>query len=133
MKVPKPLISLVQAGLIDGVVSRLMSGKEADVYVVLCGEVLRCAKVYKEATNRSFRHRTLYTEGRTVRNSRRSRAMGKKTRYGREEQEEAWQNMEVQALAQLKAAGVHVPATYSCLDGVLLMELIVDAEGKPAP
>jgi RIO kinase 1 len=86
MKVPKSITSLVRDGLVDEVVSRLMSGKEADVYVVLCGEVLRCAKVYKETTQRSFRHRTLYTEGRSVRNSRRSRAMEKKTRYGREEQ-----------------------------------------------
>ncbi len=133
MKVPKSLTSVVQAGVITEVVSRLMSGKEADVYVVLCGEVIRCAKVYKDATQRSFRHRTVYTEGRSVRNSRRSRAMEKKTRYGREEQEEAWQNMEVQALTQLQAAGVRVPATYTFLDGVLLMELVVDEEGNPAP
>jgi len=133
MKVPKPLTSLVQDGLVDEVVGRLMSGKEADVYVVTCGEVTRCAKVYKDASQRSFRHRTMYTEGRSVRNSRRGRAMEKKTRYGREEQEEAWQNMEVQALAQLKAAGVHVPATYAFLDGVLLMELVRDEDGNPAP
>ncbi len=133
MKVPKSITSLVQAGLVDEVVSRLMSGKEADVYVVLCNGVTRCAKVYKEANQRSFRHRTVYTEGRSVRNSRRSRAMEKKTRYGREEQEEAWQNMEIQALAQLKAAGVRVPATYACLDGVLIMELVMDEEGNPAP
>ena len=133
MKAPKSLTSLVQDGLIDEVVNRLMSGKEADVYVVRCGSHLRCAKVYKEANQRSFKHRTTYTEGRSVRNSRRSRAMDKKTRYGREEQEEAWQNMEVQALAQVKAAGVHVPTTYSFLDGVVLMELIVDKDGNPAP
>ena len=103
------------------------------VYVVRCGEEIRCAKVYKEANKRSFRQNVAYTEGRKVKNSRRARAMEKGSRYGRKEQEEAWQNAEVDALYRLAAAGVRVPRPYNFLEGVLLMELVTDANGNAAP
>ena len=112
---------------------QLMSGKEATVYVVRCGTEIRCAKVYKEPDKRSFRQAVQYTEGRRVKNSRRARAMEKGTRYGREQLEAAWQNAEVSALQRLAAAGVRVPRTYNFLDGVLLMDLVTDAEGNAAP
>lgn len=133
MKVPKRIQPLVDHGLVDEVLSRLMSGKEADVYVVRCGDEIRCAKVYKEAVKRSFKQAALYQEGRKVRNSRRARAMGKGSKFGREQQEETWQNAEVEALYRLADAGVRVPQPYSCLDGVLLMELITDENGEVAP
>ena len=110
-----------------------MSGKEAIVYVVRCGDDVRCAKVYKEADKRAFRQAVSYTEGRKVKNSRRARAMEKGTRYGRQEQEAAWQSAEVDALHQLARAGVRVPQPYNFLEGVLLMELVTDAEGNAAP
>ena len=110
-----------------------MSGKEAMLYVVRCGEDVRCAKVYKEADRRSFRQSVDYTEGRRVKNSRRARAMEKGSRYGRKAKEEAWQSAEVDALVRLAAAGVRVPQPYNFIDGVLLMELVTDAEGNAAP
>ncbi len=110
-----------------------MSGKEAVVYVVRCGQEIRCAKVYKEPEKRAFRQAVQYTQGRNVKNSRRARAMEKGTRYGRQELEQAWQNAEVTALQRLAAAGVRVPTPYNFLDGVLLMELVTDAEGNAAP
>ena len=112
---------------------QLMSGKEASVYVVRCGEETRCAKVYKEANKRSFRQAVQYTEGRKIKNSRRARAMEKGSRYGRQEQEAAWQNAEVEALYRLAAAGVRVPKPYNFLEGVLLMELVTDEHGNAAP
>ena len=133
MKPPKRLLPLIDEGLVDEVVRQLMSGKEAAVYVVRCGEEIRCAKVYKEANKRSFRHAVQYTEGRKVKNSRRARAIEKGSRYGRQEQEEAWQNAEVNALHRLAAAGVRVPIPYNFLQGVLLMELVTDANGHAAP
>ena len=133
MKAPQRLRSLLEEGLIDAVVRQLMSGKEAMVYVVRCGDETRCAKVYKEATNRSFRQAVDYTENRKVKNSRQARAMAKGTRFGRESQEAAWQSAEVDALYRLAAAGVRVPKPYNFHDGVLLMELVVDAEGDAAP
>jgi RIO kinase 1 len=111
----------------------LTSGKEAMIYVVRCGEDIRCAKVYKEANQRSFRQSADYTEGRKVKNSRRARAMEKGTRYGRKAQEEAWQSAEVDALYRLAAAGVRVPRPYNFLDGVLLMELVTGDDGDAAP
>jgi RIO kinase 1 len=133
MKTPKRIAPLVEDGLVDEVIRQLMSGKEATVYVVRCGDEIRCAKVYKEANKRSFHHSVDYTEGRKVKNSRRARAMEKGTSYGRKAQEEAWQSAEVDALYRLAAAGVRVPKPYNFHEGVLLMELVVDSEGNAAP
>jgi RIO kinase 1 len=133
MKAPPRLQSLVEEGLIDTVVRQLMSGKEAMVYVVRCGDDTRCAKIYKEATHRSFRQAVDYTENRKVKNSRSARAMAKGSKFGRQEQEAAWQSAEVDALYRLAAAGVRVPQPYNFHDGVLLMELVTDAHGDAAP
>lgn len=133
MKAPKRLLPLVDEGLIDEVISQLMSGKEAAVYVVRSGDETRCAKVYKDAKQRSFRQAASYRDGRKVQNSRQARAMEKGTRYGRQMQEESWQNAEVDALFRLANAGVRVPQPYICTDGVLLMELVVDDGDNVAP
>ncbi|GAB5096542.1 MULTISPECIES: PA4780 family RIO1-like protein kinase [unclassified Caballeronia] len=133
MKTPKRLIPLLEEGLIDEVISQLMSGKEATVYVVRCQDATRCAKVYKDAKQRSFRQASSYRDGRKVKNSRQARAMEKGTRYGREMQEALWQNAEVDALFRLANAGVRVPQPFICTDGVLLMELVVDDSGNVAP
>jgi RIO kinase 1 len=103
------------------------------VYVVRCGDETRCAKIYKEATNRSFRQAVDYTENRKVKNSRQARAMAKGSKFGRQAQEAAWQSAEVDALYRLAAAGVRVPQPYNFHDGVLLMELVTDAHGDAAP
>ena len=133
MKTPKRIEPLIEDGLVDEVMRQLMSGKEAKVYVVRCGNHIRCAKVYKEADQRSFRQSVDYTEGRKVKNSRRARAMEKGIRYGRKAQEEAWQSAEVDALYRLAAAGVRVPTPYNFLEGVLLMELVTGDDGSAAP
>lgn len=133
MKPPRRLQALVEEGLIDSVVRQLMSGKEAMVYVVRCGTDTRCAKVYKEATQRSFRQAVDYTENRKVKNTRQARAMAKGTRFGRQAQEAAWQSAEVDALYRLADAGVRVPKPYNFFDGVLLMELVTDQHGDAAP
>ena len=133
MKAPPRLQSLIEEGLIDTVVRQLMSGKEAMVFVVRSGDHTRCAKIYKEATHRSFRQAVDYTENRKVKNSRSARAMAKGSKFGRQEQEAAWQSAEVDALYRLAAAGVRVPQPYNFHDGVLLMELVTDAHGDAAP
>jgi RIO kinase 1 len=133
MKAPPRLQALVDEGLIDTVVRQLMSGKEALVYVVRCGDETRCAKIYKEATHRSFRQAVDYTENRKVKNSRQGRAMAKGSKFGRQAQEAAWQSAEVDALYRLAAAGVRVPQPYNFFEGVLLMELVTDAQGDAAP
>jgi RIO kinase 1 len=133
MKAPSRLQALIDEGLIDTVVRQLMSGKEAMVYVVRCGDETRCAKIYKEATNRSFRQAVDYTENRKVKNSRQGRAMAKGSKFGRQAQEAAWQSAEVDSLYRLAAAGVRVPQPYNFFEGVLLMELVTDAHGDAAP
>lgn len=133
MKIPKRIQPLVDEGLVDEVISQLMSGKEATVFMVRCGDQIKCAKVYKEANKRSFKKAVTYQEGRKSKNSRRARAMQKGSKYGKSQQEEAWQNAEVDALYLLASSGVRVPEPYGCFDGVLLMELITDDEGDVAP
>ncbi|MEC6908565.1 PA4780 family RIO1-like protein kinase [Photobacterium piscicola] len=133
MKIPPRLQPLVEDGLIDDVLSQLMSGKEASVYVVRSGGKICCAKVYKEIDQRSFKKAVTYREGRKVRNSRRARAMEKGSKFGRDEQEKVWQQAEVDALSLLLKADVRAPIPYGCFDGVLLMELITDADGAVAP
>jgi RIO kinase 1 len=133
MKTPKRIQPLIDEGLVDEVLRPLMSGKEASVYVVRCGDHIRCAKVYKDASQRSFKKAVQYQEGRKVRSSRRARAMEKGSSYGREQAEESWQNAEVEALYKLADAGVRVPQPYGCFDGILLMELILDEDGDVAP
>jgi RIO kinase 1 len=133
MKAPPRLQPLIDEGLIDTVVRQLMSGKEAMVYVVRRGEDTLCAKIYKEATQRSFRQAVDYTENRKVKNSRQARAMAKGTKFGRQAAEAAWQSAEVDALYRLAAAGVRVPKPHNFWDGVLLMELVTDAQGDAAP
>jgi RIO kinase 1 len=133
MKAPARLQTLIDEGLIDSVVRQLMSGKEAMVFVVRCGDDTRCAKIYKEATNRSFRQAVDYTENRKVKNSRQARAMAKGTKFGRQAQEAAWQSAEVDALYRLADAGVRVPKPFNFFEGVLLMELVTDADGDAAP
>ncbi len=133
MKTPKGLEPLIDDGMIDAVVRRLKSGKEASVYVVACADQLRCAKVYKEAEQRGFHKLAQYTEGRKTRNSRDQRAMGRRGRHGRRVEEAEWKNAEVQALYRLAAVGVRVPVPYLVHEGVLLMELVRDAHGAPAP
>ncbi len=133
MKTPKRIEPLVEDGLVDDVIRQLKSGKEATVYVVQCGDEIRCAKIYKEANQRGFHQAVHYTEGRKVKNSRQARAMEKGSRYGRKEQEAAWQHAEVDALYKLATAGVRVPHPYGFYEGVLLMELVADENGQPAP
>lgn len=133
MKTPPGLQPLIDDGVIDEVVRSLKSGKEATVYVVRSGSQMRCAKVYRNMAQRSFQKRAQYQEGRKVRGSRQARAVSKSTRFGRKEQEAAWKNAEVDALYQLVAAGVRVPKPHGYFDGVLIMELVIDATGSPAP
>jgi RIO kinase 1 len=133
MKTPKGLQELVDEGVIDQVLRPLKSGKEAAVYVVRCGDEIRCAKVYKDLGQRSFQARVQYQEGRKVRGSRQARAVGKASKFGRKEAEAAWKNAEVDALYQLAAAGVRVPQPHGYFSGVLVMELITDADGYSAP
>lgn len=133
MKTPKGLQPLIDDGIIDAVLRPLKSGKEASVYVVRAGDEIRCAKVYKDMAQRSFQARVQYQEGRKVRGSRQARAIGKATKFGRREQEDAWKHAEVDALFALDKAGVHVPRAHGYFHGVLVMDLVVDAEGHSAP
>lgn len=133
MRIPERLEPLVEQGVIDDVLRPLMSGKEAQVYLVEAHGEIRVAKVFKEVNNRSFKHRADYVEGRKVRDTRSMRAMAKGSRFGRKQVEETWRNAEVDAIYKLREAGVSVPEPFDFVDGVLVMELVKDHRGEPAP
>ena len=133
MRTPPRLLPLFEDGVIDEVIGQVRSGKEADVFLVQVGDEVRCAKVYKDSSHRSFKQAASYQEGRRVQNSRSSRALSKRSAFGQKEAETNWITAEVQALNTLSAAGVRVPKPYGFFDGVLIMELIVDASGEVAP
>ena len=132
MKIPKLIKPLIEDGLISEVIQSIMSGKEASLYVVRCGTKIRCAKVYKEVNKRSFKKSAQYQEGRKVKNSRRARAIQKGSKYGKQQQEETWQNAELLALRRVGESGVRVPETFGYFDGILLMELITNEQGHVA-
>ena len=133
MRIPERLSSLAEQGIIEEVVRPLMSGKEAEVFLIVSGGELRVAKVYKEAQDRTFKNRAQYTEGRKVRNSRDQRAIDKRSRHGRAQDEASWRSTEVDMIYRLSAAGVRVPTPHHFVDGVFIMELVTDADGNPAP
>lgn len=132
MRVPEGLQALLHEGILEDVVRPLRSGKEAQVYLVWVDEKLGVAKVYKDVERRSFKNRGSYTEGRKSKNSRDARAIGKSSRHGRSKGEEAWRSVEVETIYRLQAAGVRVPQPYHFVEGILVMELVCDAEGDPA-
>jgi RIO kinase 1 len=132
MKIPKLIKPLIEEGLISEVIQSIMSGKEASLYVVRCGTKIRCAKVYKELNKRGFKKSAQYQEGRKIKNSRRARAIQKGSRYGKQQQEETWQNAELLALRRVGECGVRVPETFGYFDGILLMELITNEQGHVA-
>ncbi len=133
MKIPRGLRSLVEDGMVDTVIRQLQSGKEATVYIVACGGDVRCAKVYKDADRRSFQRVSDYSEGRKTRGSRDARAKGRRSSHGRKLQQAEWKNAEIEALYRLIGAKVRVPVPHGVHDGVLLMELVQDKDGNPAP
>jgi RIO kinase 1 len=133
VKTPKGLQPLLDDGMIDEVLRPLKSGKEASVYVVRAAGRELCAKVYKDLAQRSFQARVQYQEGRNLRGSRQTRTAARGSKFGRREQETAWKNAEVDALYALAQAGVRVPQPHAYVHGVLLMALVVDADGDTAP
>jgi RIO kinase 1 len=127
------LVSLLEDGLIEAVVRPLQSGKEAQIYLVVANGEHRVAKVYKQANDRTFKHRTDYVEGRGTRNTRDQRAMKRRSSYGRTKDEDSWRSTEVEMIYRLREAGVRVPAPHLFSDGVLIMELVQGHDGGPAP
>ena len=128
-----PLETLLADGVIEEICGRLKSGKEADLWLVRHGGEIVAAKVYKARQARSFRNNAGYKEGRQVRNTRTQRAMERGSRFGLAAAEEAWKAKEADALHTLHAAGVRVPRPVLFYEGVLLMELVLDPHGRPAP
>jgi RIO kinase 1 len=128
-----PLAPLLADGVVEEICGRLKSGKEADLWLVRHGGEIVAAKVYKARQTRSFKNNAGYKEGRQVRDTRTQRAMERGSRFGRAAAEESWKAKEADALYALHAAGVRAPRPVLFYEGVLLMELVVDAHGHPAP
>ncbi|CAN5916297.1 hypothetical protein BH11MYX2_BH11MYX2_00700 [soil metagenome] len=128
-----PLEVLLDDGVIDEVMGRIKSGKEATISMVRRGGAILAAKVYKDRDTRSFKNNSGYKEGRKVRNTRTQRAMDSGGKFGRDSAEQAWKSAEADALYRLAGTGVRTPAPVMFYEGVLLMELVLGPDGSPAP
>jgi RIO kinase 1 len=134
MLIPDRLHAMIEDGFIRRIIRPLKSGKEAEVFIVECEDGICAAKVYKEAHRRNFRQRQDYVEGRRSGDSRQDRAMGRGSRFGRQQSEAAWQSAEADTMRRLNAAGgVRTPRLRHLGEGVLLMDLVRDRHGEPAP
>jgi RIO kinase 1 len=89
--------------------------------------VLLAAKRYRSAEHRMFHRDAGYVEGRRVRRSRETRAMARRTEFGRDLLAGQWAAAEFAALARLWADGVAVPYPVQ-LDGT---ELLMEFVGSP--
>ncbi len=114
----------------------LKTGKEADVFLLdrTAGErsVLLAAKRYRTADHRTFHRNASYTEGRKTRNSRDTRALAKKTSFGREVAAGQWAWAEWESLQRCWEAGVPVPYPVQ-IDGTEILMELVTHDGTPAP
>jgi RIO kinase 1 len=133
MLIPDRLRTMLEDGLIQQILRPLKSGKEAEVFMVVADNEVCAAKVYKEAHRRNFRQRGDYTEGRRTGDSRQDRAMGRNSRFGKAQQEVAWQSAEADTMRRLNEAGVRIPRLRNSAEGVLLMDLVTGPDGEPAP
>ena len=124
---------LLADGVIDEILGRIKSGKEATISMVRRGDAVLAAKVYKDRAMRSFKNNVQYKEGRKVRNTRTQRAMDSGGKFGRDSAEQAWKSAEADALFRLVDTGVRTPLPVMFYEGVLLMELVLDHQGRPAP
>lgn len=133
MRIPDALQELVDLGVVEAVQTRLRSGKEAEIYLVRSRGEVRVAKLYKSSSQRSFKRRADYLEGRFLGNDRDVRAVKRRSAFGRRVVEGMWRFAEAETLRRLYDHGVSVPAPYDFVDGVLVMQFIQDAQGNPAP
>jgi len=140
---PRPDWVVTEDSAIDTELGVLKTGKEADVFLLeravaaIGGNPARrcivAAKRYRGEEHRSFHRSAAYVEGRRTRNSRDSRAMSKKSAYGRSVAAGGWAYAEWVALVRLWTAGVPVPYPVQVDGTELLMEFIDDGDGAAAP
>ena len=132
---PWPDWLVTAAAAVDTDLGLLKSGKEADVSLLeravpddLSRSVVMAAKRYRSTDRRLFHRDTGYTEGRRIRNSRDTRAVARKSSYGRTVEAGLWARAEWNALVTLHTAGVPVPYPVQ-IDGTeILMEFISDGD-----
>ncbi|MGY1550418.1 serine protein kinase RIO [Microbacterium sp. A588] len=128
---PRPAWVVTSAGALDTELGILKTGKEADAYLLeravpgdLSQRTLLVAKRYRGEEHRSFHRSTVYTEGRRVQSSRDSRAMAKKSTFGREIAAAQWSFAEFSALSRMWQLGAPVPYPVQVNGTEVLMEFI---------
>ncbi|WP_435748151.1 serine protein kinase RIO [Microbacterium sp. PMB16] len=137
---PWPEWVVTSAGALDTELGILKTGKEADVFLLERAvpddpsqRVLLAAKRYRSAQHSSFHRSAVYTEGRSTRNTRDTRALAKKSSHGREVAAAQWSFAEFEALCRMWELGAPVPYPVQVNGTELLMEFLGDAHGTAAP
>lgn len=137
---PRPAWVVTSAGALDTELGILKTGKEADVFLLERAvpddptqRTLLAAKRYRGIENRSFQRSAVYTEGRSTRNTRDTRALAKKSAHGREVAAAQWSRAEFEALCRMWERGAPVPYPVQVSGTEVLMEFIGDDRGIAAP
>ncbi len=137
---PWPAWVVTSAGALDTELGILKTGKEADVFLLERAvpddaqqRVLLAAKRYRSSDHSSFHRSGVYTEGRTTRNTRDTRALAKKSEHGRAVAALQWSFAEFDALSRMWELGAPVPYPVQVSGTELLMEFIGDETGIAAP
>ena len=137
---PWPDWVVTSAGALDTELGILKTGKEADVFLLEravpddpAQRTLLAAKRYRSAEHSSFHRSAVYTEGRSTRNTRDTRALAKKSSHGREVAAAQWSFAEFEALCRMWELGAPVPYPVQVNGTEVLMEFLGDAHGTAAP
>src|SRR5690606_13505786 len=131
---PLPDWVVTDRGAVDTDLGTIKTGKAADVPLVRreatdgSGHTtLMAAKRYRDDRHRSFHRSAAYTESRRARRSRDTRALDRKSSYGRQVAASMWAQAEWQALCRYWEAGVAVPYPVQVDGPEILMEFVADA------
>ncbi len=146
---PRPHWVVTTLGAIDTELGVLKTGKEADVHLIERQDAARgarclmAAKRFRSSEHRMFHRDAGYLDGRRVRRSRETRAMARRTEFGRDLIGMQWANAEFEALSALwsltrpgDSPSTHralVPYPVQLRGRELLMEFIGEDDGTAAP
>lgn len=132
---PFPDWVVTSAAAMDTELGIVKTGKEADVFLIEravpgdpAAHSILAAKRYRGAETSDFHRSSQYREGRRMRNTRDTRAVERKSTFGRAVAADRWAYAEFEALCAMYERGVVVPYPVQVNGTELLMEFIGDGQ-----
>lgn len=137
---PRPPWVITALGAVEADLGIIRTGKEADVHLVRrwlpgdpAADCLLAAKRFRPSEHRLFHRDAGYLEGRRTRRSRETRAMARRTEFGRALIAGQWAQAEFDALAHMWRLDLPVPYPVQLSGDEMLMEFIGTPDGVAAP